>query len=51
MMLRHLDAREAADAVENGITAKSKVRTPDIGGSARTKDLGEAIALAVSDAK
>jgi tartrate dehydrogenase/decarboxylase/D-malate dehydrogenase len=54
MMLRHLDASEAADAVENAITqvlAGSKVRTPDIGGSAGTKDLGEAIASAVRSAK
>jgi tartrate dehydrogenase/decarboxylase/D-malate dehydrogenase len=54
MMLRHLGAPEAADAVENAITqvlAKSRIRTPDIGGSASTKDLGEAIASAVSNAK
>jgi tartrate dehydrogenase/decarboxylase/D-malate dehydrogenase len=54
MMLRHLEAWEGGDAVENAITqvlAKSKVRTPDIGGSASAKDLGEAIAAAVSNAK
>jgi len=51
MMLRHLGAPEAADAVENAIAevlAKSQARTPDIGGSASTKDLGEAIASVVS---
>jgi tartrate dehydrogenase/decarboxylase/D-malate dehydrogenase len=42
---------EAADAVENAIAevlAQSKVRTPDIGGTSTTKDLGAAIALQVS---
>src|SRR6202171_161282 len=51
MMLRHLGVSDAADAVEKAIAetlAQSKVRTPDIGGSATTKDLGEAIALEVS---
>ena len=51
MMLRHLGASEAADAVENAITqvlAQAKVRTPDIGGKATTKELGEAIATCVS---
>ena len=54
MMLRHLGAPEAADAVEDAIAqvlAKAQVRTPDIGGSASTRDLGEAIAAAVSGAK
>src|ERR1700716_217784 len=51
MMLRHLGAADAADAVENAIAeilAQSKVRTPDIGGTSTTKDLGAAIALQVS---
>src|ERR1700716_972558 len=51
MMLRHLGASEAADAVENAIAevlAHSKVRTPDIGGNATTKELGAAIAAIVS---
>jgi tartrate dehydrogenase/decarboxylase/D-malate dehydrogenase len=46
MMLRHLGEAEAADAVEQAIAkvlASSKVRTPDIGGKATTKDVGEAI--------
>jgi tartrate dehydrogenase/decarboxylase/D-malate dehydrogenase len=52
MMLRHLGAPEAADAVENAITEvlrKSDARTPDIGGNASTKDLGEVIASVVSE--
>jgi tartrate dehydrogenase/decarboxylase / D-malate dehydrogenase len=51
MMLRHLGAPEAADAVENAIAEvlrKSDARTPDIGGNATTKDLGEVIASVVS---
>jgi tartrate dehydrogenase/decarboxylase/D-malate dehydrogenase len=50
MMLRHLGVTEAADAVENAIAvilAKSSVRTPDIGGSASTRELGESIAKQV----
>ncbi len=48
MMLRHLGASEAADAVEKAITevlAQSKIRTPDIGGKASTEELGTAIAM------
>jgi tartrate dehydrogenase/decarboxylase / D-malate dehydrogenase len=51
MMLRHLGVPEAADAIENSITdvlAEGKVRTPDIGGTASTRDLGSAIASQVS---
>ena len=51
MMLRHLGASDAASAVEKAIAdvlAQSKVRTPDIGGGATTKDMGTAIALRVS---
>jgi tartrate dehydrogenase/decarboxylase/D-malate dehydrogenase len=51
MMLRHLGEGQAADAVEKAIEAAlagSEVRTPDIGGKARTKDVGEAIASAVA---
>ena len=47
MMLRHLGASEAADAIEKAITevlAQSKIRTPDIGGKASTEELGTAIA-------
>ena len=51
MMLRHLGEPKAADAVEAAIAdvlAQGKVRTPDIGGSASTKDLGAAIATRVN---
>jgi tartrate dehydrogenase/decarboxylase / D-malate dehydrogenase len=54
MMLRHLGAPEAADAVEKAIAqvlTRRQVRTPDIGGGASTKDLGEAIAAEVTNAK
>jgi len=52
MMLRHLGVPDAANAVENAIAeilAQSKVRTPDIGGTSTTKDLGAAIALQVGE--
>ena len=51
MMLRHLGAGEAADAVEGAIAAtlaESSVRTPDIGGKSSTEELGLAIANEVS---
>ena len=54
MMLRHLGANEAADAVENAIAetlAHSAIRTPDIGGTSTTKELGSAIAERVSPNK
>ena len=50
MMLRHLGLAEAADAIENSIAdvlAEGKVQTPDIGGTASTRDLGSAIASQV----
>jgi tartrate dehydrogenase/decarboxylase/D-malate dehydrogenase len=53
MMLRHLGLPEAGDAVENaiaGVLASARVRTPDIGGTATTRDLGEAIESQVSAA-
>ena len=51
MMLRHFGANEAADSVEQAIAAtlaQAKVRTPDIGGSSSTQELGEAIARQVN---
>ena len=54
MMLRHLGVSEAADAVEAAITdvlAQGTVRTPDIGGTASTRELGAAIAERVSREK
>jgi tartrate dehydrogenase/decarboxylase/D-malate dehydrogenase len=50
MMLRHLGESAAADVVESairGVLAKSKIRTPDLGGKATTKEMGEAIAAGV----
>ena len=52
MMLRHLGALEAADAVEDAIAetlVRSNVRTSDIGGSATTEDMGAAIASQVRE--
>jgi tartrate dehydrogenase/decarboxylase/D-malate dehydrogenase len=51
MMLEHLGEKEAAHAVEQAtfrVIANSKVLTPDIGGKASTRDMGEAIAAEVS---
>jgi len=51
LMLRHLGVTDAADAVEHSIAhilAASGVRTPDIGGTASTEELGAAIAAQVS---
>jgi tartrate dehydrogenase/decarboxylase/D-malate dehydrogenase len=51
MMLRHLGAPEAADAVEKAITqilAQANVRTADIGGRSSTEELGAAIAERVA---
>ncbi|HEU5234808.1 MAG TPA: tartrate dehydrogenase [Terriglobales bacterium] len=50
MMLSHLGQSAAADAIEKAIVdvlASGEVRTPDIGGNARTSDLGEAIAAQI----
>lgn len=54
LMLRHLGVSEAADAVEDAIAktlAESAVRTPDIGGSSSTAELGEAIAQRLTNRK
>lgn len=54
MMLRHLGVSDAANAVETAIAevlARGNVRTPDIGGTASTKELGRAIAARVSREK
>ncbi len=51
MMLRHLGEIAAADAVERAIDSAlggGGPRTPDIGGKASTRELGEAIAAEVS---
>ena len=47
LMLRHLGETAAADAIEAAVSeviANPAARTPDIGGKARTKDVGDAIA-------
>jgi len=52
MMLRHLGAPAAADAIENAIAmtlVQSGIRTPDIGGNGSTIDVGRAIASQVAD--
>jgi tartrate dehydrogenase/decarboxylase / D-malate dehydrogenase len=54
MMLQHLGLPEAADAIESAIAdvlAERNVRTPDIGGTASTTELGSAIASRVSQEK
>jgi tartrate dehydrogenase/decarboxylase/D-malate dehydrogenase len=50
MMLDHLGHPEAAEAVEHAIEtvlATTLLRTPDLGGSATTQELGKAIEEAV----
>jgi isocitrate dehydrogenase (NAD+) len=46
LMLRYLGEREAADKAESamlGVFAEGKVRTRDIGGTARTSEFADAI--------
>lgn len=53
MMLRHLGEPAAAKAIEAAletVLADSEMHTPDLGGNARTGDVGEAIANQVSTA-
>jgi tartrate dehydrogenase/decarboxylase/D-malate dehydrogenase len=54
MLLRHLGQPEAADLIEGAVAAllrRGEVRTPDLGGTARTSDVGEAVcALLAHDA-
>ena len=53
LMLRHLGADEAADAIEKAISivlAEAKIRTADIGGTASTEEMGEAIARKIGRA-
>jgi tartrate dehydrogenase/decarboxylase/D-malate dehydrogenase len=53
-MLDYLGEREAADhllaAIER-ITAAGQVRTPDLGGDATTREVGDAIRSAVREAR
>jgi tartrate dehydrogenase/decarboxylase / D-malate dehydrogenase len=52
MMLRHLGQGEAADAIERAIetilASEGSPKTPDIGGIARTQEVGEVIAAEVA---
>jgi tartrate dehydrogenase/decarboxylase / D-malate dehydrogenase len=51
MMLRHLGETAAGDAIERAIESvlgEGGPRTPDLGGKARTRELGETIASAVA---
>jgi len=51
MMLEHLGEKRAAHAIEEAIfrvIARRDPLTPDVGGKARTQDMGEAIAAEVS---
>lgn len=50
LMLRHLNEGSAADRVETAVASvleEGKVRTPDMGGTARTMDVADAIATRV----
>jgi tartrate dehydrogenase/decarboxylase/D-malate dehydrogenase len=53
MMLQHLGEPQAARAVEKSfeaVLAKSDVHTPDLGGKANTRDVGDAIAREIAAA-
>jgi tartrate dehydrogenase/decarboxylase/D-malate dehydrogenase len=53
MMLRHLGEPSAANAIETAletVMSDRKMHTPDLGGNARTGDVGKAIASQVSTA-
>jgi isocitrate/isopropylmalate dehydrogenase len=53
MMLEHLGHAEAAAAVERAfaaVLAEGRTLTPDMGGKAGTRDMGEAVARAVERA-
>jgi tartrate dehydrogenase/decarboxylase/D-malate dehydrogenase len=52
LMLRHLGEEQAASAVETSIAQvlkAAKTRTPDIGGTSSTRQMGESIALHLSN--
>lgn len=54
MMLQHLGENRAAQRVEEAVErvlARADVRTPDLGGKATTRDVGEAIAEEIAAAK
>jgi isocitrate dehydrogenase (NAD+) len=50
LMLRHLDEREAADRIERAmlkVYADGKVRTRDVGGTAKTNEFARAVVEAM----
>jgi tartrate dehydrogenase/decarboxylase / D-malate dehydrogenase len=50
-MLRHLGEFQAARAIESAfetVLADLKMRTPDLGGTVSTRNVGQAVALEVS---
>jgi len=52
LMLRHLNERTAAERVEHAVDAvlgAGAVRTPDLGGTSSTQEIGRAIAEAIPD--
>jgi tartrate dehydrogenase/decarboxylase/D-malate dehydrogenase len=52
LMLRHLGEEQAASAVETAIAQvleAAKTRTPDIGGTSSTREMGECIALQLTN--
>lgn len=51
MMLRHLGQPAAAESVENAVTkvvALGETLTPDLGGTASTSDVGNAVTAALT---
>lgn len=51
MMMEHLGETKAARAIEKaieGVLAQSDVRTPDLGGKASTRDVGDAVAREIA---
>jgi isocitrate/isopropylmalate dehydrogenase len=50
LMLRHLSEDDAADRIERAVAAvleEGRVRTPDMGGTATTREVAETIAARV----
>ena len=50
MMLQHLGETKGAQAIEHAleiVLAETDVRTPDLGGKAKTREVGEAVAQAI----
>ena len=52
MMLRHLGEPAAAERVEravDGVLGEGRIRTPDLGGTSSTQEVGHAIVQAMPD--